>query len=81
MAIKNTVQIQDTSSSTERCSVPLVTYDQRVETRQSMSFFRVYTPDAPIGALKVLLRLNACTKVVYRAYQKYTEEVETLPTT
>lgn len=35
------------------------------------------TPDAPIGALKGLLRLSYCIKLVYRVYQKYTGEVET----
>lgn len=46
-----------------------------------VSTIKEFTPYAPIGALKVLLRLNHCTKVVYRVYQKYTGEVETSPTT
>jgi len=40
-----------------------------------------YTPDAPIGALRVLLRLSYYAKVVYRVYRKFTGEVETPPTT
>ena len=39
------------------------------------------TPDAPFGALKVLMRLSCRYIVVYQVSKKFTREVATSPTT
>ena len=46
-----------------------------------MDFFCAFTPNAPIGALKALLRLCCGYSVVYQVSKKYTREVATSPTT